>query len=77
MLAFCVPADSQPGEIGEGIYRGPTMMKSYYKNPEATAEAMKNGWFHSGDLLRQDEDGYFYVVDRKKDMLISGSYNFV
>ena len=67
--------DVAPGEIGEGIYRGPTVMKSYYKNPEATAEAMKNGWFHSGDFLRRDEDGYFYVVDRKKDMLISGGEN--
>ncbi len=67
--------DVLPGGIGEGIYRGPTVMKSYYKNPAATAEAMKGGWFHSGDLLRQDEDGYYYVVDRKKDMLISGGEN--
>jgi acyl-CoA synthetase (AMP-forming)/AMP-acid ligase II len=67
--------DVLPGEIGEGIYRGPTVMKSYYKNPTATAEAMRGGWFHSGDLLRQDEDGYYYVVDRKKDMLISGGEN--
>ena len=67
--------DVPVGEIGEGIYRGPTVMKSYYKNPDATAEAMKGGWFHSGDLLRRDEDGYYYVVDRKKDMLISGGEN--
>ncbi|MBW1815837.1 MAG: AMP-binding protein, partial [Deltaproteobacteria bacterium] len=63
------------GEVGEIIYQGPTVMKEYYKNPEATAEAFRGGWFHSGDLMRQDEDGYFYVVDRKKDMLISGGEN--
>jgi acyl-CoA synthetase (AMP-forming)/AMP-acid ligase II len=63
------------GEIGEAVYRGPTVMQEYYKNPEATAEAMRNGWFHSGDLLRQDEEGFFYVVDRKKDMIISGGEN--
>jgi fatty-acyl-CoA synthase len=67
--------DVLPGDIGEGIYRGPTVMKSYYQNPSATAEAMKDGWFHSGDLLRQDSEGYYYVVDRKKDMLISGGEN--
>jgi acyl-CoA synthetase (AMP-forming)/AMP-acid ligase II len=67
--------DVAPGQVGEIIYRGPTVMKGYYKNPEATAEAFRGGWFHSGDLMRQDEDGYFYVVDRKKDMLISGGEN--
>jgi acyl-CoA synthetase (AMP-forming)/AMP-acid ligase II len=67
--------DVPVGEIGEAIYRGPNVMKEYYKNPEATAEAMKNGWFHSGDLVRQDEEGYIYVVDRKKDMIISGGEN--
>ncbi len=50
-------------------------MKEYYKNPEATAEAFKGGWFHSGDLVRQDDEGYIYVVDRKKDMIISGGHN--
>ncbi len=63
------------GEVGEAIYRGPNVMKGYYKNPEATEEAMRGGWFHSGDLVRQDEEGYFYVVDRKKDMIISGGEN--
>jgi len=67
--------DVPVGQIGEAVYRGPTVMKEYYKNPEATAEAMRNGWFHSGDLLRRDEEGYFYVVDRKKDMIISGAEN--
>jgi len=63
------------GEVGEAVYRGPTVTKGYYKNPEATREAMKGGWFHSGDLLRQDEEGYYFIVDRKKDMIISGGEN--
>jgi acyl-CoA synthetase (AMP-forming)/AMP-acid ligase II len=50
-------------------------MKEYYKNPEATAEAFRGGWFHSGDLVRMDEEGFVYVVDRKKDMIISGGEN--
>ena len=67
--------DVPVGTVGEAIYRGPTAMKEYYKNPEATAEAMRGGWFHSGDLVRRDEEGYFYIVDRKKDMIISGGEN--
>ncbi|MHB1128063.1 MAG: acyl-CoA synthetase [Bacillota bacterium] len=63
------------GEVGEIVYRGPTVMKEYYNNPEATAEAFKGGWFHSGDLVRMDEEGFVYVVDRKKDMIISGGEN--
>lgn len=63
------------GEIGEIVYQGPTTMKEYYKNPEATKEAFKGGWFHSGDLVRVDEEGFIYVVDRKKDMIISGGEN--
>jgi acyl-CoA synthetase (AMP-forming)/AMP-acid ligase II len=63
------------GEIGEIVYRGPTVMKEYYRNPEATEEVMAGGWFHSGDLVREDEEGYIYVVDRKKDMIISGGEN--
>ncbi|MDY6842486.1 MAG: long-chain fatty acid--CoA ligase [Thermodesulfobacteriota bacterium] len=63
------------GEIGEIVYRSPMVMKEYYKNPEATEEAFRGGWFHSGDLVRQDEDGYIYIVDRKKDMIISGGEN--
>ena len=62
-------------EIGEIIYQGPTMMKEYYKDPEATKVAFKGGWFHSGDLVQMDEDGFIYVVDRKKDMVISGGEN--
>jgi acyl-CoA synthetase (AMP-forming)/AMP-acid ligase II len=63
------------GEVGEIIYRGPSVLKEYYKNPEGTREAMRNGWFHGGDLVRRDEDGFIYVVDRKKDMIISGGEN--
>jgi acyl-CoA synthetase (AMP-forming)/AMP-acid ligase II len=50
-------------------------MAGYWNNPEATAEALEGGWFHSGDLVRQDDDGFIYVVDRKKDMIISGGEN--
>jgi len=50
-------------------------MKEYYRNPEATAETLRNGWFHSGDLVRQDEEGFVYIVGRKKDMIISGGEN--
>jgi acyl-CoA synthetase (AMP-forming)/AMP-acid ligase II len=67
--------DVPVGTIGEAIYRGPTVMKEYYKDPKATAEAMRGGWFHSGDLVRRDADGYIYVVERKKDMIISGGEN--
>jgi fatty-acyl-CoA synthase len=67
--------DVAPGEVGEIIYRGPTVMKEYYKDPEATAETLRNGWFHSGDMVRMDEEGFYYVVDRKKDVIISGGEN--
>jgi len=67
--------DVPVGEVGEAIYRGPTMMKEYYNNPEATAAAFRNGWFHSGDAVRQDEEGFLYVVDRKTDMIVSGGEN--
>jgi len=64
-----------PGERGEIVVRGPLVMAGYYKNPEATAEVSKFGWHHTGDIGVRDEDGYFYVVDRKKDMIISGGFN--
>ncbi|WP_219506086.1 long-chain-fatty-acid--CoA ligase [Nonomuraea ceibae] len=67
--------DVPRGEIGEIVYRSPMVMKEYWNNPAATAEAFQGGWFHSGDLVRQDDEGYFYVVDRKKDMIISGGEN--
>jgi acyl-CoA synthetase (AMP-forming)/AMP-acid ligase II len=67
--------DVAPGEVGEIVYRGPTVMLGYWNRPEATAEAFAGGWFHSGDLCRRDDEGYIYVVDRKKDMIISGGEN--
>ena len=67
--------DVPEGDVGEIVYRGPTVMQGYWNKPEATAEAFEGGWFHSGDLVRRDEDGYIYVVDRKKDMIISGGEN--
>jgi long-chain acyl-CoA synthetase len=63
------------GEVGEIVIRGHNIMKGYWQRPEATAEAMRGGWFHSGDMARIDEDGYFYIVDRKKDLIIRGGYN--
>ena len=67
--------DVAVGEVGEIVYRAPTLMAGYWNNPEATAEAFAGGWFHSGDLVRQDDEGYVWVVDRKKDMIISGGEN--
>jgi long-chain acyl-CoA synthetase len=63
------------GEVGEIAIRGHNVMKGYWRRPEATAEAMRGGWFHSGDMARVDEDGYFHIVDRKKDLIIRGGYN--
>jgi fatty-acyl-CoA synthase len=67
--------DVPRGEVGEIVYRGPLVMSGYWNKPKETAEAFRGGWFHSGDLVRQDADGYYYVVDRKKDMIISGGEN--
>ena len=67
--------DVAVGEVGEIVYRAPTLMAGYWNNPGATAEAFAGGWFHSGDLVRQDDEGYVWVVDRKKDMIISGGEN--
>jgi long-chain acyl-CoA synthetase len=64
-----------PGEIGEIVLRGPNIMKGYYRNDAANTEAFKSGWFHTGDLGYRDDDGYFYVVDRKGDMIIRGGEN--
>ncbi len=63
------------GEVGEIVIRGPNVMRGYHNNPEATAEALRNGWLHSGDLGMKDQDGYFYVVGRKKEMIIRGGEN--
>ncbi len=65
----------EQGEVGEIVIRGHNIMKGYWERPEATEEAMRGGWFHSGDMARVDEDGYFFIVDRKKDLIIRGGYN--
>jgi long-chain acyl-CoA synthetase len=73
-----VDEDDKPvaqGEVGEIVIRGHNIMKGYWQRPDATEEAMRGGWFHSGDMARTDEDGYFYIVDRKKDLIIRGGYN--
>ncbi len=67
--------DLAPGEVGEILIRGHNVMRGYLNRPEATAEALRGGWFHSGDLARVDADGYFFIVDRKKDMIIRSGYN--
>jgi fatty-acyl-CoA synthase len=63
------------GERGEVVVRGPNVMKGYWNRPEATAEAIRNGWFHTGDVGVMDDEGYLFIVDRKKDMIISGGEN--
>lgn len=64
-----------PGESGELIIKGPGVMKEYYKNPEATAETIRDGWLHTGDIARYDKDNFIWLVDRKKDMIIYGGEN--
>ncbi|MEK5175139.1 fatty acid--CoA ligase family protein [Heyndrickxia sp. FSL W8-0496] len=63
------------GQVGELVVRGPNVMKGYYKMPEETAAAIRDGWLYTGDLARVDGEGYFYIVDRKKDMVIVGGFN--
>ena len=63
------------GTVGEIVARGPTVMKGYWNQPEATAQALRNGWMHTGDLGTMDEEGFVYVVDRLKDMIITGGEN--
>ncbi|WP_026485975.1 long-chain-fatty-acid--CoA ligase [Caldanaerobius polysaccharolyticus] len=64
-----------PEEVGELVIKGPIVMAGYHNLPEETAKTLRNGWLHTGDLAKQDEDGYFYIVDRLKDMIIVGGYN--
>ena len=63
------------GEVGELLLRGPQVMSGYWQNPEETALAMRDGWFYTGDLARMDDDGFFYIVDRKKDLIIASGFN--
>ncbi|UCF83684.1 MAG: long-chain fatty acid--CoA ligase [Desulfobacteraceae bacterium] len=65
----------KPGEVGEIVVRGSVMMKEYWQDPVRTEETIKNGWLHTGDLARMDDEGYFYIVDRARDMYISGGEN--
>lgn len=75
-----IVADAQqnpvkPGEIGECLLRGASVMKEYHRDPEATRQSLRNGWFHTGDLARIDEDGFIWLMDRLKDMIVRGGYN--
>jgi long-chain acyl-CoA synthetase len=63
------------GAVGELVVRGPNVMKGYYKMPEETSAALRDGWLHTGDMARMDDEGYLYIVDRKKDLIIVGGYN--
>jgi long-chain acyl-CoA synthetase len=65
----------EQGGVGEIVIRGHNVMKGYWNRPDATAEVMRDGWFASGDMATVDSDGYFFIVDRKKDMIIRGGYN--
>ena len=67
--------DVAPGDVGEIVYRGPMVMQGYLGLADATDEAFAGGWFHSGDLATRDEEGYLWLVDRKKDMIVSGGEN--
>jgi acyl-CoA synthetase (AMP-forming)/AMP-acid ligase II len=67
--------DVVPGEVGELLVRGNGVMKEYYRNPQKTAEALRDGWLYTGDMARQDDEGFIYIVDRKKDVVISGGEN--
>ncbi len=67
--------EAAPGEVGELCVRGPQVMAGYWNHPDETAAVLRDGWLHTGDMARADEEGYFYVVDRKKDLVIVGGYN--
>jgi long-chain acyl-CoA synthetase len=67
--------DVPAGEPGELVMRGPFVMSGYWNRDEATEEVMRGGWFHTGDIATVDEDGYYFIVDRKKDLIIRGGYN--
>jgi long-chain acyl-CoA synthetase len=65
----------EQGEVGEIVIKGHNVMKGYWDKPDATEDSIKDGWFHSGDMAKVDEDGYFFIVDRKKELIIRGGYN--
>jgi long-chain acyl-CoA synthetase len=67
--------DLLPNTKGEIVVKGDNVMKEYFKNPEANVEALKEGWLHTGDIGHMDEDGFFFITDRKKDMIIRGGEN--
>jgi long-chain acyl-CoA synthetase len=68
--------DLPPGEVGELVIKGPQVMKGYWNRPDETANALRKGWLHTGDIATMDQDGYFRIVDRKKDMILAtGGYN--
>ena len=64
-----------PGKIGELVIRGPQVMGGYWNRPDETASVLRNGWLYTGDIAYMDEEGYFFIVDRKKDLIITGGYN--
>ena len=68
-------SDARPGEVGEIIARGPNIMRGYWKRPEDTEDVLRDGWLHTGDLATVDDEGYIYLVDRKKDMIVTGGEN--
>ena len=79
-LADVIVVDEQmnecpPGVVGEMVIRGEQVLKGYFRNEEGTTKAFENGWFHTGDMARRDEEGFFYIVDRMKDMIITGGEN--
>jgi acyl-CoA synthetase (AMP-forming)/AMP-acid ligase II len=67
--------DVSQGEVGELIVKGDGVMQCYYKNPQKTAEALRDGWLYTGDMAKMDDDGFIYIVDRKKDVIITGGEN--
>jgi acyl-CoA synthetase (AMP-forming)/AMP-acid ligase II len=67
--------ECQPGDVGEIVIQGEQVLKGYFRNEEGTAKAFHGGWFHTGDMARRDEEGFFYIVDRMKDMIITGGEN--